>query len=193
MIYHNYLETLLGSKLKIKVIRTLYRFKERSFTLRELSKFSNITHQGLLKVLEDLSGMNLVKLERISKSTLIKLNRNSFLLNVLKIYDIENNTLNELVKTIKKHYINKDSFNTVALFGSIVKNEERFNSDIDLLIITKNKELANKVTDKCNGEVIKKFGNVIMPYILTKDEFRKSNIRKDVIDNHILIKDGGLI
>lgn len=188
MIYHNYLEKLFGTKLKIKVIRTLYKFKEKSFTLRELSKLSGITHQGLLKVLEDLNGMNLIKLERISNSIIIKLNRESFLLNILKIYDTENNTLNELIKTIKKYYINNNAFNTIALFGSVVRNEERFNSDIDLLIITKNKELVDKITKKCNTEVIKKFGNVIMPYILNKNEFSKSNTRKEILKSYILIK-----
>jgi len=171
MIYHHYLETLFGSKLKVKVIRNLYKFKEKSFTLRELSKLSSITHPGLLKVLEDLHGMNLINLERISNSIIIKLNRKSFLLNILKIYDIENNTLN-----------------TVALFGSVVRNEERFDSDIDLLIITKSKELADNVAEKCKVEVIKKFGNVIMPYILNKKEFNESNIRKEILKNNILIK-----
>lgn len=188
MIYHNYLETLFGSKLKVKVIRTLYRFKEKSFTLRELSRLSNITHQGLLKVLEDLNGMNLINLERISNSIIIRLNRKSFLLNILKIYDTENNTLNELIKTIKKYYINNNALNTVVLFGSIVRNEERFNSDVDLLIITKNKELADNVTKKCNTKIIEKFGNVIMPYVLTKHEFSGSNIRKEILKSHILIK-----
>ena len=191
MIYHHYLETLFGSKLKVKVIRNLYKFKEKSFTLRELSKLSSITHPGLLKVLEDLHGMNLINLERISNSIIIKLNRKSFLLNILKIYDIENNTLNELIKTIKKYYID-NIFNTVALFGSVVRNEERFDSDIDLLIITKSKELADNVAEKCKVEVIKKFGNVIMPYILNKKEFNESNIRKEILKNNILIKGEGL-
>ncbi len=191
MKYYNYLENVFGSKLKIKVIRTLYKFKDKSFTLRELSGLSGITHQGLLKVLGDLDGMNLIKLERISNSTIIKLNRDSLLLNILKIYDIEKHTLDELIKVIKG-YFNSNSFDSIALFGSIVKHEERFNSDIDLLIITKNKELANEVAERCNIEIIKKFGNVVMPYILNKNEFNKSNIRKEVMKNHILIKGGNL-
>ena len=187
MIYHNYLETLFGSKLKIKVIRTLYRFKEKSFTLRELSAISNITHQGLLKVIEDLSGMNLIKLERISNFTLIRLNRDCFLMNVLRIYDIERDTINQLINLIKNYFNNKD-FMSVALFGSVVRGNESFSSDIDILVITNNKALAIKTGDKCNLKIIKRFGNVITPYVLTKNEFKKSNIKEEVIKNHILIK-----
>ena len=75
----------------------------------------------------------------------------------------------------------------MALFGSVVKGEEKFNSDIDLLIITDNPKLASEISEKCNLEIINKFGNVLMPYILTKGKFKKSNIRMDIIKNHILI------
>ena len=186
MKYHNYLENLFGSKVKIKLIRTLYNFKDRSFTLNELSKYSNITRQGITKVLDDLNGMNFIKLERVGNAIVIKLNRNEFINEILKIYDLEKNTLNKLIETIKSCFKGK-KVASLALFGSVVNGEEEFNSDIDLLIITDNQKLASEISGKCNLEIINKFGNVLMPYILTKDKFKKSNIRTDVIKNHILI------
>jgi len=186
MKYHNYLENLFGSKVKIKLIRTLYNFKDKSFTLNELSKYSSITRQGITKVLDDLNGMNFIKLERVGNSIVIKLNRSEFINEILKIYDLEKNTLNKLIETIKSCFKGK-KVASLALFGSVVKGEEEFNSDIDLLIITDNQKLASEISGKCNLEIINKFGNVLMPYILTKDKFKKSNIRTDVIKNHILI------
>ena len=41
----------------------------------------------------------------------------------------------------------------MALFGSVVKGEEGFNSDIDLLIITNNQKLASEISEKCNLEI----------------------------------------
>ena len=187
MKYHNYLENLFGSKVKIKLIRTLYKFKDRSFTLSELSRYSGITRQGIIKALDDLSGMNIIKLERIGNSIVIRLNRNEFTNKILKIYELEEDTLNELIEVLKSYFKDKNII-SLALFGSIAKGEENFNSDIDLLIITKNKKLASKISEKCNLKMIDKFGNVLMPYILNKDEFKRSNIRKDVINNHILVK-----
>ena len=187
MKYHNYLENLFGSKVRIKLTRTLYKFKDRSFTLSELSRYSGITRQGIMKVLDDLNGMNIVKLERIGSSIIIRLNRNEFINNILKVYELEKNTLNNLIDFINSYFKDKKMI-SLALFGSIAKGEENFNSDIDLLIITKNKKLASQISEKCNLEIIDKFGNVLMPYILNKNEFKKSNIREDVIKSHILIK-----
>lgn len=191
MKYHNYLENLFGSKVKIKLTRTLYKFKDRSFTLSELSRYSGVTRQGIIKALDDLKGMNLIKLERIGNSIVIRLNRNEFINNILKIYELEKNTLNKLIEVIKSYFKDKKIISLV-LFGSIAKGEENFNSDIDLLIITKNKKLASQISEKCNLKIIDKFGNVLMPYILNENEFKKSNIREDVIKNHILIKGEGL-
>jgi hypothetical protein len=42
MLFHNYIETLFGSKVKVKALRTLWRFKEKEFTIRELAKFLGI-------------------------------------------------------------------------------------------------------------------------------------------------------
>jgi len=187
MKYHNYLENLFGSKVRIKLIRILYKFKDRSFTLSELSRYSGITRQGIMKVLDDLNGMNIVKLERIGSSIVIRLNRNEFINNILKVYELEKNTLNNLIDFINSYFKDKKII-SLALFGSVAKGEENFNSDIDLLIITKNKKLASQISEKCNLEIIDKFGNVLMPYILNKNEFKKSNIREDVIKSHILIK-----
>jgi len=186
MKFRNYLEDLFGSKAKIKLIRTLYKFKDRSFTLSELSRYSNLTRQGIVKVLDDLNGMNIIKLERVGNSIVIKLNRNDFINEILKIYWLEKNTLKNLIGVIKSYFKDK-SIISLALFGSVARGEENFNSDIDLLIITKNKKLASKISEKCNLDIIDKFGNVLMPYILNKNEFEKSNIKREIIKNHILI------
>lgn len=186
MKYRNYLENLFGSKVKIKLIRTLHKFKEKSFTISELSRDSNVTRQGIMKVLDDLYGMNVIKIERIGNSIVIRLNRNEFAENLLKIYDLEKNTLNDLIALIRSYFKDKKIIN-IALFGSIARGEERFDSDVDLLIITNNKKLASKISQKCNLEIIEKFGNVLMPYILNENEFKRSNIRETVIKDHILI------
>jgi predicted transcriptional regulator len=54
VLFHNYIETLFGSKVKVKVLRTLWRFKEKEFTIRELAKFLGISHTGVKKALDDL-------------------------------------------------------------------------------------------------------------------------------------------
>ena len=55
MLYHNYLESLLGSRVKVKILRTLCRHRGKESTVRELADFLDVSHIGVLKALEDLA------------------------------------------------------------------------------------------------------------------------------------------
>jgi predicted nucleotidyltransferase len=79
----------------------------------------------------------------------------------------------------------------VSLFGSIASRTEKFNSDIDLFIQVKNKDDKRQVelaTEKLATLCLEKFGNVLSPYILTKEELKArsglkliSNIQDGII------------
>ena len=62
MIFTNYLERVLGSKAKIKILRTVYKIPEKGWTSRELSMFIGISHTAVLKSLPDLIDMNILKI-----------------------------------------------------------------------------------------------------------------------------------
>ena len=188
MLFNNYLETLLGSKVKVKILRAFYRFPTKTFTSRELANHIKVSHTAVLKSLGDLQGMNIIKIESHGTSNLITLNQESYLYNELKrLFDFEYETLQNLKAELQEIYIKAKS---VALFGSIVKKREEFNSDIDLLIVTQNKSHANEIIAKKQENFSKKFGNVISAYIMTESEFkRKKNtvFVKDLLKNYIVI------
>ena len=188
MLFGNYLETLLGSKVKVKILRALFRFQTKTFTSRELAKYIKASHTAVSKSLGDLQGMNIIKIESHGTSNLITLNQESYLYNELKkLFDFEYETLQNLKGELQEISIKAK---TVALFGSVIKKKEKFNSDIDLLIITQNKSHANEIIGKKQEIFNKKFGNVISTYIMTENEFkRKRNTAfvKDLLKNYIVI------
>lgn len=189
MLFNKYLETLLGSVVKIKILRALFRFQTKIFTSRELAGNIKVSHTGVLKSLENLKEMNIIKTESHGRSNLISLNKESLLYNELdKLFNFESETLNHLKEEIKKILPNAKS---IALFGSISQGMERPNSDIDILIIAKNKaEIRNILAEK--QELLSKlFGNIISARIMTENEFKRkknTNLIKNILESHILIK-----
>ena len=172
MQYHNYLEKIFGSKIKIEVLRTLYKFGDKRWTLRELASYNKKTHSVISYAIKELEEMNLVSLGVHGKSTLITLNSKSILTKLLEIFDFEKNTLNELIKGIKS--ILKNKVDSCILFGSVARMEERPSSDVDLLIITKNKKLVEDLIYERQKYFIEKYGNVIMAQTYTKKQFNKN-------------------
>lgn len=191
MLMHNYIEIVFGSKVKIKILRIMFRFPDKTFTGRELASLTKeVSSMAVSKSIKDLTSMNLVNLEHHGKSNLLKLNKNSYLFEPLKnLFLSEEATIIKLKEKIKKH-LSIYYIKTVAIFGSVAKGEEKINSDIDLFIITDNKRLTNEAMEKLQKEINMEFGNILMPYIMTKEEFKnKKNkpIMKNIIENNILI------
>ena len=189
MLFNNYLETLLGSKVKVKILRVLFRFQTKTFTSRELAAQIKVSHTAVLKSLGDLQGMNIIKIESHGTSNLISLNRESYLYNELeRFFSFEHETLNDLIEEIGKILPKAKS---VALFGSVAMKKEKLNSDIDVLIITSDKLKTYEIIAKKQEEFSKIFGNVISAHIMAENEFmqkRNTHLVKSILENYIMIK-----
>lgn len=191
MLFHNYMEKILGSRIKINILRALHRFPKKDFTTRELAKFIDASHSGVLKALRDLEEMNLISIGTHGKAHMLKLNEKSFLAkNVLRIFDIEEKTAEHLIQELKKSTRGLTA-TSIVLYGSIIKKTESPRSDIDLLIITDEKEKNEEKISALQKRFSEAFGNTISPYFLTPTEFKEkkdTKIVRDILKNHILIK-----
>ena len=77
---HNYIEIVFGSKVKVKILRIMFRFPDKTFTGRELANLTKeVSSMAVSKSMKDLTNINLVNLEHHGKSNLLKLNKNSYL------------------------------------------------------------------------------------------------------------------
>lgn len=185
------MERVFGSKVKVRILRAMFRFSGKTFTARELADFIKVSHTPVLKSLDDLQGMNIITIEKHGTAKLLRLNRDSALYNHLKkVFDMETQPINDL-----KEVFSDISAVSIALFGSIAREEEDMNSDIDLLVISNNKRAARKILIEKQNYISKTFGNVLRPYIITEKEFRKkrdSRLIMNIIKNHIMVKGAGL-
>jgi len=189
MIFSNYLETLLGSKVKIKILRALFSFETKAFTSRELANYIKVSHTAVLKSLNDLQGMNIIKIESHGTSNLITLNKESYLCNYLKeFFDFEFGTLQHLKEELGRSLPKAKS---IVLFGSVATKKEKLNSDIDVLIIANEKDKVNDIIAKKQEEFSRRFGNIISAYIMTENEFNNkkgTGLVKSILKNHIFVK-----
>jgi len=192
MKFSNYLETLLGSKVKVKILRALFRFRNKIFTSRELAGQIGVSHTAVLKSLDDLHGMNVISIESHGKSNLIKLNEQSGILEMLSnLFLSETCTLNKLKEELKKMF----PIGKIALFGSIASKTEKPNSDIDVLVISDDKAKIEDIISKNQEKFSKKFGNTISAHVIGENEFKRkknSDFVRGIIKNHIIIRGDAL-
>jgi len=190
MQFRDLVEMLLGSRVKVKVLRTLWRYREKEFTIRELAKFLGVSHTGIKKVVDELEKTNVLRLRTVGRSCAFRLNMNSYAANIVgRTFEMESGVLSELRDVIREKL--KSRFVTsAALYGSVVEGKETSRSDIDLLIITDQREKVEEIVAELQNDVSERFGNSISAYYVSEEDLRRKRKEppiKQALQNHMLI------
>ncbi|SMH71587.1 nucleotidyltransferase family protein [Candidatus Nitrosotalea okcheonensis] len=191
MRFHNYLEQLLGNRASISILRALFEYKGRIFTVRRLAETANISHTEANQTIGRLEMFGIIKVQPVGKAYQISLNHKNYILNqiVKPIFEAENKTLVTLVLILKKYFDTKKII-SAAVFGSIVKGEEREDSDIDLLVISNDPDHVYTIVGKAKTELSEIFHGRISPIVFSKKEFvskKRGDLVRSILDNHMLI------
>ncbi len=190
MPLHRYLELLLGSKVKINVLRALWKHRNKEFTIRELASYLGLSHAGVRKALDDLEKANAVSLRTIGKSHAVSIRADSYAGRIIEdIFTLESGTLGDL-KGMLKEALEVPEVISAALFGSVVGEEEKPLSDIDLFVVADQRGRAEEIIVDLQNKVVARFGNALSPYYLSEKEYeqkRETPLIRGILRNHIWI------
>ncbi|PKQ27486.1 MAG: hypothetical protein CVT63_07750 [Candidatus Anoxymicrobium japonicum] len=133
MKLHGAVEDILGSKIKIGILRLLFRTRGL-FSGREISRMVGFSPTHTISNLRELEAAGLILRQRAGKTDLYQLNdKNSAIDGVLApIFDWESNLLAELAEMFADRLGAK--IVSIRLFGSVARGEEKSDSDVDLLL-----------------------------------------------------------
>ena len=182
---HMFIETIIGSPAKVKVLRILLENKI-AYSMLDIQKLSGLSIGVIHKVI------TLLKEERIiaqkkgkGKQRFYQINPgNKYLSKLSAIFDEEKidrrsipvhiwNMLEILCSELKTKL---KGIRSIILFGSLAKGEFRINSDIDLLIITKEHfKDETKARGLCRNKTMK---NSVNPIFMAEPEFETHKAKK---------------
>ena len=181
-------KTSIKLKPKEKIIKSLIENKNPQ-SIMALSGSAVIDYKNTYNIVDELAGI--ISREKIGNTNLIKLN----LAPNQEIYNVENKRTQEfLSKNPKLKLIHKDieemgyPFMIVLIFGSYVKNTKMKGSDIDICIISDNKEKSKELINKLNLLSLKlevhefttyEFGSMI--------EKTQNNLGHEIVKNNIIL------
>lgn len=136
----------------------------KEFYLRELAKKLKISPFAIKKYADFLLKESIITEEKKANLRYFKANISNLFFKYLKISaNIREILKSELIEFLKKEIPNCSS---IILFGSLAKGEDDENSDIDLLVIGKEKHL--RLTN-----IEEKTGREIKPHILSWNDWNK--------------------
>lgn len=192
MQFHNYIEQVLGNKVAVSLLRTMIKYQGKVFTIRGLANTANVSANETALTIHDFEKLGIVRVQPVGRAHQLSLNKKNYILSKIiePIFDSEKRTLEELLQILKKHLDKKKVVISAALFGSVVKGEEKKDSDIDLLIISNDFEAASEVVSTAVVEVIEMFQSELAPIIFTERKFtskKNSDLAHSIIENYIMV------
>lgn len=188
---HDYTTEILGTKSSIRILKTLLRYRGKVFTVRELARTARVSHPEVSKLLKEMERRGVVKLQPVGRAKQVSLNEESYILkSVLEpLFKAEETTVEHLVSTIRPFFEN-ELISSVAIFGSVARGLEKKSSDIDLLVISEDKERANECVANATIAALSRFGLGLSPTIMRERAFINESERslgKSILGSYILV------
>lgn len=188
MKFTNALNSILGHKSKIKILRYLLNTK-LELTGREFSRAVGVHHRTAHRALQELASFGIVDMHQAGRAIVYKINvHNLFVECALRqIFNLEKDLLSQAIKTLIKDIPVR--IISGIIFGSIASSTERATSDVDVLFLVSSKKERQKLTDtleKREYDFMLKYGNRLSPLVLTLNEFyirlkKKDKFLQDIV------------
>lgn len=165
--------------IKLEIILDLLKNEENH--IRGLAKNLGTSHTTVLRKVEELVKENVLDYKKEGKNKMFSLKKTLQAKNY--IYISENYKANKLLERypelgiILKEVIPKTDSNLIVLFGSYAKFIAKQDSDIDLFVETKDRDLRDKLKQVSN-KINLKIGSFDLDNALIKE----------IIKNHVIIK-----
>lgn len=188
MQFRDFAENVLGSRVKVKLLR--YLLKEGTVTSeRELAKLIGVSHGAVNKTFKEFHESNLVTPLRLGNVIAWQLNKDSFAYFFLN--KIEFSPLDYLSQAIKQSLEHLGAIKKVVIYGSFAERRELPDSDIDIFIVVGNegqkKSILPAVAD-LDKNCVRSFGNKISPNIFTENDLKSKkherfleNVNKGIV------------
>jgi predicted nucleotidyltransferase len=169
------LDDLLGQKSKIRILRLLLG-SHAQLTGRDIARQTGLNHRTCHTALRGLARQGVVRRQPAGAAHLYELNEEHVLVRgaLSGLFDAEQGLVEEYARSARKGL--GIPLESVILYGSVARGEERADSDVDLMFIVRDEKTAEKGRERLGtlgASLARKFGSVPQIVFSTARSFRE--------------------
>lgn len=179
---------VLASKPKLRLLRYLSTH-EGTFTGRALAQAAGVEAKRAAEALVDLAGAGLIHRRRAGRAFLYSINRGNYAVDeiLLPAFAKEKGWLERLGEEIRR---SMPGVNSVVLYGSWARKKPRVESDIDLLLVAKDRKNTTpqfqERVDDLRGRMSERYGRPVSLLVLSPEELRRRLRKRDALLREIV-------
>lgn len=143
-------EELMKEK-RLGILQHLINNKEKKFSINEITENVDASYKTVQNFIDTLEEFGFINSEKHGRTRIVSVNQDSPFLDVFEqLGEINSQPFQKVAEDfsneIKERY--PETIHSITLFGSVARGLPVSGSDIDLLILTKNKETVEDVNEE---------------------------------------------
>ena len=151
-----------------QLFETLRSFPKRQFTINELAKTAKLPFTTTWKLVQKFERAQIVDVTLIGKSRAVRYKESPFSQLILKILQLSRTPQALSIPELKRILKAKKGIAWAYLFGSVAKNTEKLESDVDVALLLKQKIDTSSLI----SALYEKYGVKVVPITFdSKEEF----------------------
>jgi uncharacterized protein len=173
----NLLTEILSSKVRAELFRLLFDSHTPELHMRELERQSHLAIGTIQQDLKKLTGLDLITSHRDGNRLYYRANASHPLFHEIKNLVVKTTGAVPLVtEAFRSKEVLEQDILIAFIFGSVARNEEKSESDIDLMVI--GNIGLRKISHLLSG-MSEKLGREINPHVLSSKDFKKKLSTQD--------------
>jgi predicted nucleotidyltransferase len=182
------LDRLLGSKVKVKILRFLV-LNPGEYSGRQIARDAGVNHWQANKALKDMYAERVIKIKPTRGAHFYSLDNEKYMVEkmIIPMFKSESDLSREMALNVKN--LKNVKLSSLILFGSSARGEDEPRSDIDVAFIVnsqKDKKEAERQLDEKSSGFYERFGAIVSPYIMTEEELRNKFNNNDGLTMNIV-------
>jgi predicted nucleotidyltransferase len=176
MRFRRPLTELLGSPIRVDLLRALSRARGEALSGRELARRASASPSQANEHLRSLETQGVVRSQTIGRVHAWSLSPEHALADTLQRLFDEEPAISDQLRARLEAVLRPLPIERAILFGSVARGDERAESDIDLFIETRGKAEKEEVAEalgRASQEFVLRFGNPLSNLILTRAEVER--------------------
>jgi len=172
-------ELVFGSRSGMRVLRVLAGVSV-PLSITQIAQHAHLSYPAVNTVLAELVNRGIVLESRSGNARIHQLNQESIYVKriIVPFFQLENNVLSEMIAGIKATL--SDLAQSVILFGSFSRGTQTLQSDVDILIVSKDegaKTLIEETLSEYTLQFYHRFGHTLEALSYSNDEARELHTR----------------
>lgn len=176
-------EELMNEK-RLEVLQYLVNNKEKSFSINEIAENIDASYKTVQVFIDTLEEFGFIESEKHGRTRIVSVNQDSPFLGVFeRLGEVDSQPFREVAQDFAEEINERhpEEIRSVILFGSVARGLPVSGSDIDILVLVKDKEAVDEVNDEAwslRDKYLDKEGLAINIITQTVEEFKR-NLRNE--------------